>query len=398
MVGALAVISSLAGVRNDFVYDDIPLIRDDARVHDLRHVGILFAHPYWPVPFVQQLYRPLAQAIVAVEYTAGHGSPVVFRIVSYLLYAFASVLVYRLASRLTEPAIAFGVGCLFAVHPVHVEAVALGVNQGELIVAIATLAAVTLYVDRRRAERMTMREWLVVALLYAVAVLTKESGFMLPLFLACADVTVLRDAPTRTPAARWRGYALLTVTGVTYLAVRAHALAAVQFAAVPFRDLRGLSLPGRMLLMLHVVPHWLRLFVWPNHLQVDFSPGELATPGTLGLAGLLGVAIVVAFVAAAAYAWRRAGRLAFSLLWIAIALVPVSNVIPTGVLLAERTLFLPSVGFLLALGVVAERITAKRAVSVCAAVLVVLGLIRSANRQSVWNSWHLQVRSRSTRS
>ena len=64
-IALLAIGASIAGIRNDFVYDDIPLIRDDARVHDLRHLGSLFTHPYWPPPFIEQLYRaePSARTI-----------------------------------------------------------------------------------------------------------------------------------------------------------------------------------------------------------------------------------------------------------------------------------------------------------------------------------------------
>ena len=61
LVAVLAVGASLRGIFNDFVYDDIPIIQDNARVHqfDVAHVREIFANAYWPPPFVEQLYRPL---------------------------------------------------------------------------------------------------------------------------------------------------------------------------------------------------------------------------------------------------------------------------------------------------------------------------------------------------
>ena len=51
------------------------------------------------------------------------------------------------------------------------------------------------------------------------------------------------------------------------------------------------------------------------------------------------------------YGWRRDRVIAFALLWIALTLGPISNIlVATGVLIAERTLFLPSVGIALIAG------------------------------------------------
>ena len=90
MVGAIVVLalaSSLAGLFNDFVYDDIPLLRDSERLHSLGHWREILTHAYWPPPFVEQLYRPLSSLWLAAQYGFGAGSPIVFRLVSYALYA-----------------------------------------------------------------------------------------------------------------------------------------------------------------------------------------------------------------------------------------------------------------------------------------------------------------------
>jgi len=90
----------------------------------------------------------------------------------------------------------------------------------------------------------------------------------------------------------------------------------------------------------------------------------------------------------------------FGLIWCAIALLPVSNIVPGGVMLAERTLLLPSVGFLLAVGGAAQLAlrsagtrtrSARRALMAAVLVLVALGIARSAGRQRVWNTAHLQI-------
>jgi hypothetical protein len=94
-VSAIALAASIRGVMNDFVYDDIPIIQDNIRVHGLGHLLDVVKHPYWPPPFVEQLYRPLSLTLIAAEYAVGNGSPLVFRLVSYALYIVASIAVLR---------------------------------------------------------------------------------------------------------------------------------------------------------------------------------------------------------------------------------------------------------------------------------------------------------------
>jgi tetratricopeptide (TPR) repeat protein len=100
-------------------------------------------------------------------------------------------------------------------------------------------------------------------------------------------------------------------------------------------------------------------------------------------------------VAALAIAGRRRLPVAsFGIAWIALILLPISNiVVESGVLLAERTLFLPSVGAALVLGaiipVAAARFPSSRPVrfgATTAAVLVLgAGIWRSGTRASVWH-------------
>ena len=103
--------------------------------------------------------------------------------------------------------------------------------------------------------------------------------------------------------------------------------------------------------MLGVVPEWARLLIWPAHLQADYSPQEINGAVAWGSAQTLGLFILAAAIIGGLAARRTAPVVPFGLLWVAIALFPVSNVlVPTGIVLAERTLFLASIGFLLAVG------------------------------------------------
>jgi 4-amino-4-deoxy-L-arabinose transferase-like glycosyltransferase len=399
LVALMALVSSVAGVMNDFVYDDLPLIRDNVRVHGLAHWREILTNPYWPPPFVEQLYRPLATFAVAVEYGLGGGSPLVFRLVSYALYAASALAVLLLAKRLLPRWAALAAAVLFAVHPVHVEAIALGVNQGELIVGILAVAMLIRYVDRRRAGGLEGRDWAFLGVLYAAAALTKENGFVLPALLLAAELLPLDNAPILERTRKLGlGYTVLALVGAGMLLIRNAVLEGHVATVVTNRAFAGLNVMEREFAMLQVVPMWARLLTWPTHLQADYGPDDLVRHASIVPSGALGLGLVVAALAIIVFARRRAPVVCFGLAWCAVGLFPVMNVVPTGIVLAERTLFLPSIGFLIAAGAagaeVARRwpgITTRRILIIACSVLALLGVARSVGRHRVWNSAHLVI-------
>jgi tetratricopeptide (TPR) repeat protein len=152
--------------------------------------------------------------------------------------------------------------------------------------------------------------------------------------------------------------------------------------------------------MLPVVLHWLRLLAWPAHLQADYSPGEIVAQTSWGAGQTEGALVLLAFLVAALAARRKAPVISFGLAWCAIALFPVHNVlVPTGIVLAERTLMLPSIGFVLVLGSVAalflEHATHRSRLGLIGitTALLALGTGRSFTRHPVWsdqfNLWYL---------
>lgn len=401
-VAAVAIASSIAGLSNLLVQDDVSLILQNSRIHHLGNWREVVTSPYWPAAWNPELYRPITSLLHAAQFDLGGARPVVFRVLSYLLYAGTAVGVYFLAARLLPWFVAVCLAMLFAAHPVHVEAVALGVGQSELLVGLFALAMTSHYILARRRGALRSRDWAWLLVLYVLASLTKEQGMLLPALLVAAEV-LLFPGPAR-PRARqlWRGYAVFAGVAIAIVLWRRNILAG-QFAGAAIAEaLEGLGPGGRMLMMLKVAPEWVRLLLWPAELQADYSPQEIVPSGGFGPSEALGLLLVAAAAAAAWWGCRRAPVFSFGVAWTAVAIFPVSNlVVPTGIVLAERTLFLPSLGVMLALGGLLEAFWWQEEGSprrgwilgaACGA-LVVAGIARSAERHGVWrNTGVLSVR------
>jgi len=332
---------------------------------------------------------------LAAQWVAGGGSPLAFRLTSILLYVASAVAFFWFAAILLPIEAAWVVAALFAVHPLHVEAVAVAVNQGELIVGLIATLWVGCYLRVRRQGDLSTRNSLGFVATYLVACFFKENAVILPGLLIAAEMTVIRDdRPVMRHIAAVRPLVLaLTATGLGFLTVRSAVLDNV-VGSFTAEGLQGLSAGQRALTMLGVVPEWLRLFAWPAHLQADYSPQEITGALAWGSGQTLGLFILAAAVIGALAARRSAPVVTFGIMWIAIALFPVSNVlVPTGIVLAERTLYLASLGFLLVVGgllpavfqaVSAARPSIRRTAAAALALLLVAGTVASARRQRTW--------------
>lgn len=397
LVLLVAFASSVAGLGNLFTYDDIPIIVENPMVTGLHLPWEYLADSYWGPSRGNSLYRPLTVIAYALEWAVGDGSPLPFHLANIVLYVLSSLAVLALLRALLPKGAALAAALAWAAHPVHVEAVANVVGQSEMLTALPMLIALTAYIRDRRRGALRARTALLIAACFAWALLTKEHGIVLPALLLAAEF-VLRghlfagDSDGRK--CEWLLARILVVEVAVYLVVRASVLHGLA-GDTPHPALDGLPMGERVWVMLALVPEFVRLFWWPVALFADYSPLAVPFLPSPGLGHLAGAGWVALAIGLFIYGWRRDRVIAFALLWIGLTMGPISNIlVATGVLIAERTLFLPSVGIVL----IAGRMIAltwphvaaypkpwvRVALPALAGVVLVAGIARSSDRQLVW--------------
>jgi len=394
-VALLALAASATSLRNGFTYDDRWIIVENGRVHELRALWRYFEESYWPMKNGAGLYRPLVILAYTLQWLIGAGSPLVFHLVNVALAAACAVAVFWTLGFVVSTRVAWLAAALFAVHPVHVEAVANVVGQAELWAALVLLSAVGLYLRDRREGPMRRQTGVVIVALFLVGIFTKEHVIVLPALLLAAELLLYRDAPVLQRVRRLRLLLWpLVAIAAAFVALRVQVLGAVG-GDVPHPSLLHKDMIERALIMLNVVPEYGRLMLAPVRLYADYSPRQLdvfATPHSSHLAGLL---LLLSTAALFVLAVRRAPVVAFGIAWFGLAVAPVANVLlATGILLAERTLYLPSVGAMLVVAVGLDALRARLRVArsslqpvVPAACLAALafGVMRSADRNTFWH-------------
>lgn len=398
LAGALAALAYANSLPNEFAYDDVHIITENPGIHSLDSIPRALTAPYWPGRFGVQLglWRPTTTLVLGLEYAVAGENPALYHVVNVVAHAVATGLVVLLLSELLSLAAAFAGGLLFAVHPVHVEAVANVIGIAELLPAILYLLACLLHV--KGPQRTGWGRALAIGALYALAFGAKESAVTLPAALFLLDAARGRLGFGELPAHlrdRWRAYAVMAVVAVVLLWARFQVLGSI---AHPFGPLGAdlLQEIPRIWTLAEVWSHYVRLLVFPLDLSSDYSPNVIPISLGWNAANLVGLVLALGILAGSLAAWRRgalgpgsgsARAVAFGVVWFVVTISPVSNVLfLTGVLLAERTLYLPSVGFVAAAGWVVVRLARERrrlAWGALAAAVVLMGW-RTWERNPTW--------------
>jgi tetratricopeptide (TPR) repeat protein len=410
-LAALAVLIGLCcvvyvpGLRGGFVSDDAVLLPHLRQVVAARGLGAVFGEDMLALETGTRtgFYRPLAGLSLLADQAIFGNRPFGFHVTNLLLHILATCLVLFLASqaRLSAPA-ALGAAALFAVHPVHVEAVAWISGRFDLLCGALYLLALWLF-GRAHAQRSSAF-YAGSLLAGAAALLSKEMALTLPAAVLLYDgLGMSRGAMPRRVVPRglwregWRGIVLRAAPfGIlvsSYLVLRNTSRGLGLDSSSVAERLPGLELvctAGRAVLFYLgrlVAPVHLNAFPVVPPVLMPWSPWFLA--GALALLALLVVGLRLR---------RRQPVVAFGILFVIATLVPLSNAVGFYPLVksrfpvAERYLYLPSFGFVLALAAfgwdwarrAADR--QRRAFSSACALLVVAGAGRSLARIPDWRS------------
>jgi tetratricopeptide (TPR) repeat protein len=360
--GALCFTSSLTG---GFVYDDLVIVCDNPRIRSLADPQI-WTRDWWqpvtPDQQVQQrhrdrLYRPLTLWTIAANYAVGELQPFGYHLVNLALHVAVCVLVWRLAQRLfQDQALATIAALIFAVHPVHAEAVAGIVGRAEILAALFMLLGLLALAPTAGAPG-----WKRIALAgaaFTAALFSKETAICYwPVALVLLHAT-RRRWPAGRPRAWWLAVAavlaipLLVYLPARYFALDGHLLR--EFSPGGLENPLALgTLPQRWLHAFTVAGHYVRLMLVPSHLSCNYGYAVLDPkrgPEILTFLGMLAAGAVIWGLRG--YSKQSTARRQIAVLcaiFLASYVLISNTIILIGVAVAERLMYWPSVPIAMAL-------------------------------------------------
>lgn len=342
---ACAALPYLNTLLSGFVYDDNRQVLDNPYLKNFHFLPQVFGTTVWSfvgMQGVSNYYRPMMTFGYAVCYHLFGPLAYGFHLANVLLHVAIVLLVFVVAGRLfTDRTIAFVAACLFAIHPIHTEAVAWVAAVTSLEVTFFYLLTFWLFLTMARPNG-EVSPWMKLAAVisFALTIFSKEQALVFPL-LAMLYEHFFRD--DRTETTFWqkaRRYGEFWLMDLAYVLFRVEHLGA--FA--PQIQLSRLGWYPSVLSALALVGQYLEKILWPVQLcaYYVFQKGtSIFEPRVLaGLAALTASLMIFALL------YRRNRTASFGLVWFFLALAPVLDVrLLAGNVFAERYLYLPSVGF-----------------------------------------------------
>jgi hypothetical protein len=384
-LGALVFAPAIMG---GFIYDDRPLIADNLYVHSFDAWQRWLTHDFWDVNeevkhFATRMmyWRPGVTASYAVDWQLGGGSPIVFHAENLAWHAVASFLSFVVLRRWIGATLpAFFAALIFAVHPTKAESVAWIAGRTDVLCAVAMLVA-SEGIARRLAGRRggLALEVLCTAFAYAM----KEQAVVLFAFAAVETWAFAGRPALESPVLRRiaRGAAPQLAVALAYVGARAILLP----VRPPHEATLGFG--PHTFEVLETMGRFAALTFAPHDLSVQ--QGLIRAPGGQMAFDVLYVPLGAAFVMALALGVflmrKEIPGVAVGIAFFAVTLFPTSNVVTTDLMmmLSERFLYVPLLGFALAAGTLGaaivradERRTAVVFVGACLAI-VALGTLSS---------------------
>jgi tetratricopeptide (TPR) repeat protein len=355
-----------------FVRDDVPQIVNNPQVQSWQYLPQILTSRLWSHMAVSQalFYRPLFSLWMLVIYTLGGLSPWFWHLSSALLHVACTYLVYRLSKRLLDNELSAGLAAaLFAVHPIHVDAVSWVSASCEILFSMMTLGAVLILLRPR--ESNEERLILLSAGYYFASLFAKETGAaLIVLLIAMAWVRFEKDDLSWSKRLLRAGGPYLSAAGI-YLLIRWSVMhnAGGGTTEHNWREVFFTS-PS-------IIVFYLRKMILPIGLSGGYVNPTYSSP-TLGF--WLPLAAILLLLLAPLWGTLRGSRaVAIAAAFILLPLLPALSTIrfyPQGDMTHDRYLYLPSVGLCLLVGAIAQRmLQAPKGVRIVATGVAAIALV-----------------------
>jgi len=380
-------------------WDDYNLITFNRHITELNWSNIrdIFS------PGVVGAYQPIRTLSYAMDYRIWGLNSLGYHISNFILYLLTCILTYFfILYFLRDHWLALCGGLFFAVHPLHVEAVTWLSARKETLSGVFFLASFLFYA---RSTKSGVKFYWASILCFVLALLSKPTVVILPGLIVLYDLCFVIKGDLRNLLRRIKFYLPYVALsgGLTYITILLSSRAGV------LKGFHGGTVYSQILTSLTVFVKNIRLMVMPTNLSPRYT--DYYYDSLRNIEALLAVMCVAMLIYVAWEMWRRSKLVFFAMLWYPVTILPVSNLVPISTLMADRYLFLPSIGIALLFAIIVGKlVTAARTVrfgrflrpAVLAACLLLLSFYsaQTVQRNGIWKDseslWSDAVRQDST--
>jgi len=374
----------LNSLKSEFVHDDEFIIEQNQLIRNINNLPKIFVSNYWEgTKYAKEslLYRPIVITSYIIDYFIWKLNPFGYHLTNLiintinclLIYFFTIfVLCYFYNNSEKNHLIAFISSLLFAIHPAHTEAVTNIIGRNELLSSFFYISAFILYLKSKNNKPLL---FVVSLFLYFLGLLSKEMAITLPALIIVFD---LMRGDYKQNYKKYIGYFIIASV---YFSIRFWVLG--RFSGLDQTwQMTDKTLLIKLLTVLKIIGTYIRLLLLPINLKPNY---EYEFAQTIFQSEIY---IIIPFFTVLLYAFikYRNKFILFSAAWFFIGISPVSNIIPAGVFIGERFLYLPSIGFCWLVGYLISNINSKTFKYLLLSSGIVIFSFLTVKRNSAWES------------
>lgn len=339
-------------------------------------------------------YRPLSLLVLAMLVEHIGLQPFFYHLLNVLLYSGASLILLASLSlfwpmhRYRDPllSIPFLTTVLFIAHPLHTEVVANIKSVDEILAVTGAVAA--LYFAGRALREQKKHLYVLTFIVFFAALFAKEHVIT---FVAIIPLALWLLGPAKGKRLVLASLPLL-VAGVVFLWARqsvvggadGHEPTSSHLMNNPFLEAEGTEYAGTVAYTLLL---YLKLLVFPHPLTTDYYPYHIELVSLQNLWPVLSVAIYLGLIVLTIIGLSRKRHWALGPVLFLGTLLPMSNVLfSVGVFMAERFLFLPSLGYAFVLAWLLARKLKPRTAAFVLVVVMASYSYKTISRNQQWES------------
>lgn len=294
-------------------------------------------------------YRPIAKTTFAIEQELFGDNPHMSHFINILLYALTGMLLFQILHRLLKNypiLLPFLTVMLFLAHPIHTEVVASLKNREELLSFLGALLSLKYFLRFYDTGKKINILW--GALFFGLGYLSKSNVMT---FLAVIPLVFYFFTEVRPRQMLLIVIPVLLVMVAAVVIPRAslgEANRSMQFIENPL--LMGATFAERLGTSMMVMLFYLQKLVFPHPLGFYYGFNMIPVTGLASPLVWLSLLFHLGLLGFALWKIREKHLLSFAILFYLVNISPFSNLIakPTGIV-AERFLYIASLGFVLAL-------------------------------------------------
>lgn len=339
---------------HDYTVDDATVLANNKQtIKGVKAIPEIFSSSYrkgfWDRK--ESLYRPLSVAMFAIEWQISPNNPHLGHWINVILYALSAAVLFIFLGALFKDYkmfLAFFVTLLFISHPIHTEVVANIKGRDEMLSFLfSILALYFLVIDYGRKK---ISAFILSSFFFLMALLSKESALTI---VAVAPLTlfVFKNANIKSAVLSSSPFFF---SALLYIIIRAMVLGGVtNFTEILPINNSLVTSPDfitQKATAILILGKYLLLLIFPHPLSFDYSFNQITNRGLADIGVLISVLF---FSYALFYALKNIGKrsaLAFGILFFLLTISLTSNIFfLIESVMAERFLYLPSLGFCIVL-------------------------------------------------